>query len=96
MAVLTRRRGETFDGLSADGTSRADTGGVFTGTGVDDGVNEDLDGVGVSEEVDDLESVGDDDADGHELLPLLRPCIMSELTRRSTMGVWALRKALVW
>ena len=31
-----------IDGLATDGTLRADTGGVFTGTSVDNGVNENL------------------------------------------------------
>ena len=56
--------------MTTDGTSRPDTGRVFTGTGVDDGVNEDLDGVLVGEEVDDLEGVLDD-AGGHQLLAVV-------------------------
>ena len=34
--------GGDIDGLATDGTLRADTGGVFTGTSVDNGVNENL------------------------------------------------------
>lgn len=41
-----------IDGLAADGTGGTDTGGVFTGTAVDDGVNSDLDGVLVRHNVD--------------------------------------------
>ena len=49
---------------------RADTGGVFTGTGVDDGVNENLKWVLVGEEVDDLECVCND-SNGQELLAVV-------------------------
>lgn len=59
-----------IDGLATDSTSRADTGRVFTRTSVDDGVNEDLDRVGVGKQVDDLESVGDN-ANSHELLAVV-------------------------
>lgn len=59
-----------IDGLATDGTLRTDTRRVLTGTGVDDGVDEDLDGVLVREEVDDLERVRDD-ADGEELLAVV-------------------------
>ena len=39
--VDTAERGD-IDGLTTDGTLRTDTGGVFTGTSVDDGVDENL------------------------------------------------------
>ena len=58
------------DGLSSDGTLRTDSGRVLSGSGVDDGVDEDLDGVLLSDEVDDLESVLHD-SDGHELLAVV-------------------------
>ncbi len=51
----TQRR--NVDGLSADGTSRTDTGRVFTRTRVDDGLNQDLEGVLTSQKVDDFEGV---------------------------------------
>jgi hypothetical protein len=54
----TQRR--NVDGLSADGTSRTDTGRVFTRTRVDDGLNQDLEGVLTSQEVDNLEGVFDE------------------------------------
>jgi hypothetical protein len=41
-------------------TSPTDTGGIFTGTRVDNGVDHDLDRVLVGQQVDDLESVLDD------------------------------------
>ncbi|GMT31387.1 hypothetical protein PFISCL1PPCAC_22684, partial [Pristionchus fissidentatus] len=44
--------GSNVDGLTADGTGTSNTGGVFTGTGVDDGVDKHLDGVPLSEELD--------------------------------------------
>ena len=40
------------DGLAADGTGGSDTGAVFAGTAVDNGVNGDLDGVLVGHDVD--------------------------------------------
>lgn len=64
----TERR--NVDGLTTDGTLGTDTGRVFAGSGVDDGVDEDLDRVLVREEVDDLERVRDD-ADGHLLLTVV-------------------------
>lgn len=64
----TKRR--NINGLTTDGTLGTDTGRVFTGTSVDDGVNENLDGVLVGEEVDNFESVGDD-SDGHLLLTVV-------------------------
>jgi len=41
-----------IDGLATDGTGGTNTGGVLTGTAVDDGINGDLDGVGVGGDVD--------------------------------------------
>lgn len=79
---LSRTGGEESDGrvdtserrhidrLSAHSARRANAGRVLTGTSVDDGVNQDLDGVGVREQVDDLESVGDN-ADSHQLLAVV-------------------------
>jgi hypothetical protein len=69
-SLVDSAEGRDVDGLTPDGTLRTDTGGVFPGTGVDDGVNEDLDGVLLGDEVDDLESVLDD-ADGHDLLAIV-------------------------
>jgi hypothetical protein len=40
-----------IDGLTTDGTGRTDTGGVFTGTAVDDGIDSDLDWVLISHDV---------------------------------------------
>jgi len=125
----TQRR--NVDGLSADGTSRADTSGVFTRTRVDDSLNQDLERVLTSQKVDNFEgvfnkldlqkiifSIRDSDSDLENefvasarcltklvprtgklqmtavfwiltdiiFLPLLRPCIMIELVKRSTMG----------
>lgn len=47
-----------------------DTGGILTGARVNDGIDEDLDGVGVSEKVDDLEGIAED-ADGQQLLSIV-------------------------
>jgi hypothetical protein len=111
--VDTAERGN-IDGLSADGTGGTDTGGVFAGTAVDDGVNGNLDRVLVGHEVD-LEDATLDSILHLKLLavarltiskawatmrtaisffPLLRPCIIRELVRRSMMGQLALRKRL--
>lgn len=56
--------------LSPDSSLGSNPGGVFTGTSVDDGVDQHLDRVGVGKEVDDFESVGDD-SDGHELFTVV-------------------------
>merc|ERR1711874_12135 len=67
--VDTAKRGD-IDGLATDHTGRTDTGSILTGTTVDDGIYGNLDGVGVREKVDDLESVLDD-ADRHQLLAVV-------------------------
>jgi hypothetical protein len=41
-----------IDGLATDGTGGTDTGGVFAGSAVDDGINDNLDGVLVGHDVD--------------------------------------------
>lgn len=40
--LVDAAEGRHIDGLSADGTCGTDSGGVFTGTAVDDGVDSDL------------------------------------------------------
>lgn len=59
-----------IDGLSADGTTLTDTGGVFTGATELHSVNEDLKGVVTSEEVDELEDLLND-AHSHLLLTVV-------------------------
>ena len=59
-----------IDSLSADGTRRTNSGGVLTGTSVDDGINKNLEGVQVGEEVDDLKGVLDN-ADSLKLLTVV-------------------------
>lgn len=49
--VDTAERGD-IDGLTTYGTSGTDTGRVFTGTAVDNGINSNLDGVLVGHDVD--------------------------------------------
>jgi len=83
-----------IDGLSSDGTGGANSGRVFTGTSVDDGVNKDLDGVGVGEEVDDLESVGDN-ADGHELLAVVAAVHHERVDKALNNGGLSLLESLV-
>jgi hypothetical protein len=66
--IDTAERGDV-DGLATDDTTGTDTGRVFAGSTLGDGVNDDLDGVGgvLGGEVSDLEGVADD-ADSEELL----------------------------
>lgn len=62
--------GRDVDGLTTDSTGVTNTGGVFTGTSVDDGINQDLDGVSIGQQVDDLHGLLHD-ADGKELLTVV-------------------------
>ena len=50
--LVDAAEGRDIDGLATDGTGGTDTGGVFTGTAVDDGIDGDLDGVLVGHDVD--------------------------------------------
>jgi len=50
--LVDAAEGRHIDGLTTDGTGRSDTGGVFAGSTVDDGVHGDLDGVLVGHDVD--------------------------------------------
>ena len=68
--LVNPSEGGDINSLSSDGTLRSNTGAVLSRAGVDDGVDEDLDGVLVGEEVDDFEGVGND-ADGEELLAVV-------------------------
>lgn len=68
--LVDSAEGRNINGLSSDGTGGADSGRVFTGTAVDNGVNSDLDGVLVGHQVDDLEGVGNN-SDSHELLSVV-------------------------
>ena len=56
--------------MTTDSSLRTDTGGIFTGTRVDDSIKEDLDGVLVGEQEDDFKSVLDDTS-GHQLLSVV-------------------------
>ena len=70
--LVDTAHGGHVDSLATDDTAGANTRGVLTGGRVDDGVNKLLDGVGVGEQVDDIESVLDD-ANGHDLLAVVAP-----------------------
>jgi hypothetical protein len=59
-----------INSLATDDTTRADTGRVFTGRRLEDGIDKDLDGVLVSREMDDLEGVLDN-ADSNQLLAIV-------------------------
>jgi len=50
--LVDAAEGRYVDGLSADGTGGTDSGGVFAGAAVDDGVDGNLEGVGVGGDVD--------------------------------------------
>jgi hypothetical protein len=50
--LVDTAEGRDIDGLATDGTGGTDTGGVFAGTAVDNGVNGNLDGVLVGHDVD--------------------------------------------
>src|ERR1035437_5197549 len=56
-----------FDCLSLNNTTDLDTSGVFAGSAILDGLNDNLQGVFASHQADDLEGLLDD-FDGHELL----------------------------
>merc|ERR1711918_32811 len=73
-----------IDGLATDHTSGTDAARVLAGSRVDHGIHDDLDRVLAGEEVDDLAGVLHD-ATARIFLPLLRPCIISELVMRSTI-----------
>mmetsp|Transcript_4596 Transcript_4596/g.11581 ORF Transcript_4596/g.11581 Transcript_4596/m.11581 type:complete len:213 (-) Transcript_4596:16-654(-) len=68
--LVDAAHGRHIHGLTAHNTTRPNARRVLTGGRVDDGINELLDGVGVGEEVHDLESVLDD-AHGHDLLAVV-------------------------
>lgn len=59
-----------IDSLSSDGTSGSNTGGILSGTGLDDSLEDDLKRVLVGEQVDDFKSLLED-ADSHLLLTVL-------------------------
>ena len=43
--MVDAAKGRHVDGLTSDGTGTTDTGGVLAGSGVDDGIHDDLEGV---------------------------------------------------
>ena len=55
--LVDSAEGRNIDSLSADDTTRSDTGGVFAGTAMRDGSDDDLDGILTSEQVDQLHSL---------------------------------------
>merc|ERR1719242_646215 len=63
-------QGADINGLTTNGTSTTDTGRILTRTRVNDGVDQNLNGVLASHQVDDFEAVLDD-ADGQELLAVV-------------------------
>ena len=88
----TERR--DINSLTLDLASVADTGRVFAGRGVHDSVDEDLDGVGTSHEVDDLERVLDD-AEGHELLAVVAAVHHEAVDETLNNGALSLAEALL-
>lgn len=69
--VDTTKRGN-INSLTTDSSLGTNTGRVFTGTSVDNGINEDLERVLVRQQVNNLKGVLKD-TDGHELLPVVSP-----------------------
>ena len=57
--LVDSAEGGAVDRLSTDGTTGADTGGVFTSASISDSVDEDLDGVLAGEDVDEVEDLLD-------------------------------------
>lgn len=45
MHLVHAAQGRHIDGLTADDSGGSDTGGILTGSRVDDGVNQDLEGI---------------------------------------------------
>jgi hypothetical protein len=64
--VVHAAKGRHIDGLSSDHSRATDARRVFPGTGVDNGIHDDLNGILVREQMDDFQGVLND-ADGHEL-----------------------------
>ena len=71
-----------IDGLSSDGTTGTNTGGVLSSTGLNDGFKDDLEGVLISEQVDNLKSLFED-ADSLLLLTILARVTNHELIDES-------------
>merc|ERR1719228_3259856 len=76
-------------GLSPDSSGRTNTSGVLAGSGVDDGVNQDLEGVLASQQVDDLKAVLDN-PDSQKLLSVVSAVhhqAVDETLNDGTMGL---------
>ena len=59
-SLVDSSQGRHVDGLLSDDTTSTDSGGIFSGASHEDSVDEHLQGVSASEEVDYLEGVSDD------------------------------------
>ena len=68
--LVDSSEGRNIDGLSLNSTARSDSGGVFTGTRVADGIDQNLKGVLGGLKGDQLESLSND-ADSFELLSVV-------------------------
>jgi len=77
-----------INSLTSDGTSRSDTGGIFTGTSVDDSIYNNLDWVLVGQEVDDVKSVLNN-SDSLHLLAVVSAVHHQRVGE--TLDDWALR-----
>lgn len=86
-SLVDSSEGRNINSLPSDGTTGADTGGVLSGTGLNDGLEDDLKGILISEQVDDLKSLLED-ADGHLLLTILARVSAHELVDKSLEN-WA-------
>ena len=77
-----------IDGLSSNGTSGSNSRGVLSGSGLDDGLEENLKRVLSGQQVDDLESLLED-SHGHLLFTVLSVVTNHDLIDKS-LGDWAL------
>jgi len=66
-SLVDSSEGRNIDSLLSYDTSSSDTGGVFSGASLQNGVNEDFKGVLAGKEMNDLESVSHD-SDGFDFL----------------------------
>lgn len=77
-----------IDGLSSDGTSGTDSGGIFSGSSLNDSFKENLEWVGTGEEVNDFKGLSED-SDSHLLFTILSVVTNHDLIGES-LSNWTL------
>ena len=87
-SLVDSSEGRDINSLSSDSTTGTDSSGILSGTGLNDGLEDDLKGVLVSEQVDDLKGLSED-ANGHLLLTVLATTTDHKLVDKSLEN-WAL------